>query len=211
MHSQIRISCEPSSRILQSWNIRFKEKAYAGSGAGWDWAHLRLRMREGSGVEQTLLSGWATDPLHPNAQMYAKMALNILEKVAPPLSARGIRPKANGREKEVTPRVSLAPPQAPAATSHLKAVCTRSSSSSRGRDYCNSSGSTAGGRRSRGFYAPLLRVHKIENFFGSDFEFCVFIVSYAQILRFCKKHFLISPLLGEIPLFRVVWDEAESS
>ena len=30
---------------------------------------------------------------------------------------------------------------------------------------------------------------------------CYFIVSYAQILRFCKK-FLIRPLLGEIQLFR---------
>ncbi len=35
---------------------------------------------------------------------------------------------------------------------------------------------------------------------------CHFIVSYAQILRFCKKHFLIRPLLGEIQLFRLVWD-----
>jgi hypothetical protein len=35
---------------------------------------------------------------------------------------------------------------------------------------------------------------------------CYFIVSYAQILRFCKKHFLIRPLLGEIQLFRAVWD-----
>ncbi len=35
---------------------------------------------------------------------------------------------------------------------------------------------------------------------------CCFIVSYAQMLRFCKKHFLIKPLLGEIQLFRVVWD-----
>jgi len=52
-----------------------------------------------------------------------------------------------------------------------------------------------------------LKVHKIENFFGSDFELCVIsllLVSYAQILRFCKKPFLIRPLLGEIQLFRVV-------
>ncbi len=33
-----------------------------------------------------------------------------------------------------------------------------------------------------------------------------FIVSYVQILRFCKKNFLIGPLLGEIQLFRLVWD-----
>ncbi len=33
-----------------------------------------------------------------------------------------------------------------------------------------------------------------------------FIVSYAQILRFCKKVFLIGPWMGEIRLFRLVWD-----
>ncbi len=32
-----------------------------------------------------------------------------------------------------------------------------------------------------------LKVHKIENFFGSEFEFC------KTILRFCKKNFLIGP------------------
>jgi hypothetical protein len=35
---------------------------------------------------------------------------------------------------------------------------------------------------------------------------CYFIVSYDQILRFCKKQFLIRALLGEIQLFRVVWN-----
>ncbi len=39
-----------------------------------------------------------------------------------------------------------------------------------------------------------LKVHKIENYFGSEFEFFYyFIFSYAQILRFCKKVFLIGP------------------
>ncbi len=33
-----------------------------------------------------------------------------------------------------------------------------------------------------------------------------FIVSYAQILRFCKTFFLIGPWMGEIRLFRLVWD-----
>ena len=40
-------------------------------------------------VEQTLLSGWASDPVHPNAHIYAKMALNIMEKVAPNPSKPG--------------------------------------------------------------------------------------------------------------------------
>jgi hypothetical protein len=33
-----------------------------------------------------------------------------------------------------------------------------------------------------------LKVHKIENSFGSDFEFCT-ISLLVQILRFCKKNF----------------------
>jgi len=33
-------------------------------------------------VEETLRAGWATDPVHPNAHIYAKMALNLLEKLS---------------------------------------------------------------------------------------------------------------------------------
>jgi hypothetical protein len=33
-------------------------------------------------VEQTLRAGLASDPVHPNAHIYAKMALNLLEKVS---------------------------------------------------------------------------------------------------------------------------------
>jgi hypothetical protein len=33
-------------------------------------------------VEQTLRAGWASDPVHPNAHIYAKMALNLLEKLS---------------------------------------------------------------------------------------------------------------------------------
>jgi hypothetical protein len=35
---------------------------------------------------------------------------------------------------------------------------------------------------------------------------CYFIVSYAQILRFCKKTFFGQATIGEIQLFRLVWD-----
>ncbi len=50
-----------------------------------------------------------------------------------------------------------------------------------------------------------LKVHKIENYFGSDIEFCVISLLFMlKKLRFCKKHFLIRPLLGEIQLSRVV-------
>jgi hypothetical protein len=33
-------------------------------------------------VEQTLRAGWASDPVHPNAHIYAKMVLNLLEKLS---------------------------------------------------------------------------------------------------------------------------------
>ncbi len=35
-------------------------------------------------VEQTLRSGWALEPVHPTGHIYAKMALNLIEKVANP-------------------------------------------------------------------------------------------------------------------------------
>jgi hypothetical protein len=35
-------------------------------------------------VEQTLRAGWALDPVHPNGHIYAKMALNLIEKVGNP-------------------------------------------------------------------------------------------------------------------------------
>jgi hypothetical protein len=44
---------------------------------------------------------------------------------------------------------------------------------------------------------PPLMVHKIEKFFGSDFEFCVISYSYAQILSVCKKHFLSGHIGGD--------------
>jgi hypothetical protein len=31
---------------------------------------------------QTMRAGWANDPVHPNGHIYAKMALNLIEKVA---------------------------------------------------------------------------------------------------------------------------------
>jgi hypothetical protein len=32
--------------------------------------------------EQTMRAGWVSDPVHPNGHIYAKMALNLIEKVA---------------------------------------------------------------------------------------------------------------------------------
>jgi hypothetical protein len=33
--------------------------------------------------EQTMRASWASDPVHPNGHIYAKMALNLIEKIAP--------------------------------------------------------------------------------------------------------------------------------
>jgi hypothetical protein len=35
-------------------------------------------------VEQTLRAGWALDPVHPTSHVYAKVALNLIEKLANP-------------------------------------------------------------------------------------------------------------------------------
>jgi hypothetical protein len=43
--------------------------------------------------EQTMRAGWVNDPVHPNGHIYAKMALNLIEKVARatgPQSAAGV-------------------------------------------------------------------------------------------------------------------------
>ncbi len=37
-------------------------------------------------IEQTLIAGWALDPVHPSSHVYAKMALNLIEAVAAPKS-----------------------------------------------------------------------------------------------------------------------------
>ncbi len=49
-----------------------------------------------------------------------------------------------------------------------------------------------------------LKEHKIENFFGSDFDFCVIsLLVMLKYLGFVKNIFLIRPLLGEIQLSRI--------
>jgi hypothetical protein len=52
----------------------------------------------------------------------------------------------------------------------------------------------------------LLKVHKIEIFFGFDFEICnISLLGYVKILRFCEKQFLTGSVLGEVRFFRVVF------
>jgi hypothetical protein len=41
-------------------------------------------------------------------------------------------------------------------------------------------------------------------FLASILNFVLFIVSYVKIFRFCKKNFLIGPVLEEVRFFRVV-------
>jgi hypothetical protein len=43
----------------------------------------------------------------------------------------------------------------------------------------------------------LVPVHKLENLLGPDFEFFTRCARCAKILRFCKRIFLIEPLLWE--------------
>jgi hypothetical protein len=45
---------------------------------------------------QTMRAGWANDPVHPNGHIYAKMALNLIEKVA---GASGHQSAAAGGRK----------------------------------------------------------------------------------------------------------------
>jgi hypothetical protein len=45
---------------------------------------------------QTMRAGWASDPVHPNGHIYAKMALNLIEKVA---GATGPQAAATGSRK----------------------------------------------------------------------------------------------------------------
>jgi hypothetical protein len=42
--------------------------------------------------EQTMRAGWARDPVHPNGHIYAKMALNLIEKIAPTSNTGGNSP-----------------------------------------------------------------------------------------------------------------------
>jgi hypothetical protein len=45
---------------------------------------------------QTMRAGWASDPVHPNGHIYAKMALNLIEKVA---GATGLQSTSAGGPK----------------------------------------------------------------------------------------------------------------
>ncbi len=48
--------------------------------------------------EQTMRAGWASDPVHPNGHIYAEMALNLIEKIAPAMDGPGASVPETGRE-----------------------------------------------------------------------------------------------------------------
>jgi hypothetical protein len=48
--------------------------------------------------EQTMRAGWSSDPVHPNGHIYAKMALNLIEKIAP-TSSRDEAAAAGSRKR----------------------------------------------------------------------------------------------------------------
>ncbi len=48
-------------------------------------------------VAQIINAGWAADPVHPNKHIYAKAALNLMEKMAEPAAATDmVRPRTPG-------------------------------------------------------------------------------------------------------------------
>jgi hypothetical protein len=70
---------------------------------------IELVCGEGCGrekVEQTLRAGWALDPVHPTSHAYAKMALNLIEKVKP-------NPKKRKRSNESRSRCGAGPQRGP--------------------------------------------------------------------------------------------------
>jgi hypothetical protein len=125
-------------------------------------------------VEQTLLAGWSADPVHPNAHIYAKMALNILEKVSPaPGKAKqpqGQRKRKRSDSESLSGSVSVTGgkhggqqgmPQGPGRSgyntgghgsdAHSHSSLNYSPVTNRGRGYGNYSG--AGNRQYAGYKA----------------------------------------------------------
>jgi hypothetical protein len=49
-------------------------------------------------VEQTLRAGWVLDPVHPTGHIYAKMALNLIEKVANPTGKQDSRKRKRSED-----------------------------------------------------------------------------------------------------------------
>ncbi len=114
---------------------------------------IELVCGEGCGrekVAQTLRAGWAHDPVHPSGHVYAKMALNLIEKVAAPTVKQN--PKKMKRSEDTgsgSGSVSGTGPQRgpPAQQLHhnRQSGQSRDSSRDRNREYGSASQHFGGG------------------------------------------------------------------
>jgi hypothetical protein len=101
-------------------------------------------------VEQTLRSGWAQDPIHPSGHIYAKMALNLIEKVAAPTLKTNLK-KRKRSDDTVSGTGSGSGsgfqrgPSAQQATHNYQSGQPRNSPNDRNRDYGSVSQHFGGG------------------------------------------------------------------
>jgi hypothetical protein len=101
-------------------------------------------------VEQTLRAGWAQDPVHPFSHVYAKMALNLIEKVAAPTLKQN--PKKRKRSDDTVSGSGSGSgtghqrgPSAQQAHLNRQSGQSRDSSRDRNRDYGSASQQFGGG------------------------------------------------------------------
>jgi hypothetical protein len=120
-------------------------------------------------VEQTLTSGWALDPVHPTSHVYAKMALNLIEKVAAPPTKTDSRKRKRSDESgsgSGTGTPSGSGPPNPRSTRHSEHSWVRSRDPRAGTHYGGNygSGSGYGGNRT---YTPSQYSHQSRRRAGS--------------------------------------------
>jgi hypothetical protein len=115
-------------------------------------------------VEQTLLSGWASDPVHPNAHIYAKMALNIMEKVAPNPSKPG-QPEGQ-RKRKSSESESLAGSGSASGSGNRSSSLQGHQSGPRGRGGRGGRGGNARGGRVQDAYSTQVRTQFSDNYSG---------------------------------------------
>jgi hypothetical protein len=115
-------------------------------------------------VEQTLMSGWASDPVHPNAHIYAKMALNIMEKVAPNPSKPG-QPDGQQKRKR-SESESVAGSGSASGSGNRGGGQQGHQSGPRGRGGRGGHGGSARGGRVQDAYSTQVRTHFLDNYSG---------------------------------------------
>ncbi len=96
-------------------------------------------------VAQTVNAGWAVDPVHPNKHIYAKAALNLMEKMA------NSRPASSGSSSSQSRKRTWSASNSggsPAGSSGGRSNCGGESGSS--ADEVGTVGEAAAGRRPSG-------------------------------------------------------------